>query len=45
MLTAVARSGTEADPSVAGNVGDRVWRRFVVVFDYRAGRLSLAPLP
>ena len=44
LLTAAARSGTEADPSVAGNVGDLVWRRFVVVFDYRAGLLRLQPL-
>ena len=45
LLTAAARSGTEADPSVAGNVGDRVWRRLVVVFDYRANVVRLAPLP
>lgn len=34
-----ARAGVEIDPSTAGNVGDLVLRRFVIVFDYRRGVL------
>jgi Aspartyl protease len=29
-----ARAGVEIDPSIAGNVGDQVLRRFRIVFDY-----------
>jgi hypothetical protein len=38
-----ARGGVSVNPSIAANVGDDVLRRFVVVFDYRAGVMRLLP--
>ncbi|HEY0615555.1 MAG TPA: retropepsin-like aspartic protease [Candidatus Elarobacter sp.] len=43
LLLTDARSGAEADPAVAANVGEQVLRRFALVFDYRHGTVTFEP--
>jgi hypothetical protein len=38
-----SRRGEETDPSVAMQIGDPVWRRFVVIFDYPNQLIRLVP--
>ncbi|HTW86330.1 MAG TPA: retropepsin-like aspartic protease [Candidatus Sulfotelmatobacter sp.] len=42
LTTSLAR-GEESDPSVAMQIGDPVWKRFVVIFDYPRRLLRLIP--
>ncbi|MBV8750476.1 MAG: retropepsin-like domain-containing protein, partial [Candidatus Eremiobacteraeota bacterium] len=44
LLLTDASAGFESNPSVAGNVGDDVLRRFVIVFDYRAMTMRFVPV-
>ncbi|MBV8581752.1 MAG: aspartyl protease family protein [Candidatus Eremiobacteraeota bacterium] len=44
LLLTDASAGFESNPSVAGNVGDEVLRRFVIVFDYRAMTMRFVPV-
>ncbi|HEY0393050.1 MAG TPA: pepsin/retropepsin-like aspartic protease family protein [Candidatus Elarobacter sp.] len=43
LLLTDARSGAEADASVAGNVGEQVLRRFALVLDYRRTTIHFEP--
>jgi len=38
-------TGSTSNPSEAGNLGLPVWRHFRIGFDYRRGRMYLAPRP
>jgi hypothetical protein len=40
-----SRRGEETDPSVAMQIGDPVWRRFVVILDYPNQIIRLVPQP
>lgn len=40
-----ATSGIFADPFLAGNLGARFLRRFIVTYDYRNYRISVSPAP
>jgi hypothetical protein len=43
LLLTDATAGAEANPTVAGNVGDRVLRRYNLVLDYRRNNVRFEP--
>ena len=43
LLLTDARSGAEADPTIAANIGQQVLRRFVLVLDYRRATIHFEP--
>lgn|GEM_PF-1534363 len=43
VLLTDATAGAEANPTVAVNVGDRVLRKYTLVFDYRGGTIRFDP--
>jgi hypothetical protein len=44
LLLTDARSGAEADPTIAANVGEQVLRRYALVLDYRRATIHFEPL-
>ncbi|HEX3463479.1 MAG TPA: retropepsin-like aspartic protease [Candidatus Elarobacter sp.] len=44
LLLTDARSGVEADPTIAANIGEQVLRRFALVLDYRHTTIRFEPL-